>query len=64
MTINDLLKLCIEQIQKGNGNKTIYLSDDDEGNGYHEMYYGFSNEVKELDFYGTIKDPEDAIILG
>lgn len=36
LTVNKLTKACIEQVKKGNGNKKIYLGDDDEGNGYRQ----------------------------
>ena len=64
MTVAKLLAICKEQVAKGNGDKTIYLSDDDEGNGYHEMFYGFSENVSELDMWGSIDNPNQAIILG
>lgn len=64
MTVAKLLTICKEQIAKGNGDKNIYLSDDDEGNGYHEMFYGFSEDVAELDMWGSIDEPDKAIILG
>ena len=64
MTVENLLAICQEQVAKGNGKKVIYLSDDDEGNGYHEMFYGFSENVKELDMWGSISKPSKSIILG
>ena len=42
LTINDLYKLCKNQIKKGNGEKKILISDDDEGNGFHELFFGIS----------------------
>jgi len=73
MTVNELLKLCLSAVSKGNGDKTILLSDDDEGNGFHEMFYGFTTikdyfggDATNLDFYGfpdgTTNDTH--IILG
>lgn len=64
ITVKDLLKACREQVAKGNGDKIIYLSNDDEGNGYHQMFFLFSEEVSELDVWDEIKDPENKIILG
>lgn len=64
MTIYDLKKLCEREITKGNGNKEIWLSNDDEGNGYHEMFYGFTADVAENDLWGSIDDYENTIILG
>ena len=45
-TINQLLKACLEQQKKGNGNKRILISGDDEGNSYHELFYLFSPDIK------------------
>ena len=42
LTINDLAELVNEEIKKGNGAKKIMLSDDDEGNGYHGLYFAFA----------------------
>ena len=39
MTVKRLKELCEEQIKKGNGDKIVILSNDEEGNGYHECYY-------------------------
>ena len=41
ITIEELYKECIKQIKKGNGEKVIMISNDDEGNGYHYMWYAF-----------------------
>lgn len=72
LTINELYKECEKQIKKGNGNKVIMLSDDDEGNGYHYCWYSFTNIEDALDTYiqddylinERIAKKEDTIILG
>ena len=64
MTVRELLEHCRKQVAKGNGDKIIVLSNDDEGNGYHECYYAFTEEVRENDLWGTIDEPEKKIILG
>lgn len=46
LTINDLAELANEEIKKGNGTKKIMLSDDDEGNGYHGLYFAFTPTEK------------------
>ena len=46
LTINDLAELVNEEIKKGNGAKKIMLSDDDEGNGYHGLYFAFTPTEK------------------
>lgn len=49
-------------MQKGNGDKYIMLTDDEECNGIHGCYYSFC-ECEEIDeVYGL--DPKECIILG
>ena len=67
ITVKELLKLCQQAIKDGHGDKNIVLSDDNEGNGYHGMFNGFT-EVDD-DFSDDIYDSktnssEDTIILG
>lgn len=68
LTINDLKKECEKQIKLGNGNKTIMISQDDEGNGYHYLWYTFCKpEEVMLDKDEVVEDIakyEDTIILG
>lgn len=40
-TIKELKKACENEISKGNGDKIIMISKDDEGNGWHYLFYGF-----------------------
>lgn len=67
ITIKELYELCKEQVEEGNGNKTIMLSNDDEGNGYHYMWYTFSTveQAWAKDYIDErIAKEEDTIILG
>ena len=67
MTVEQLMEACKEQIKQGNGNKTIWISDDDEGNGYHELGYTFTadkEEVSEICDYFSIKGKKRIIFLG
>ena len=63
ITIKDLLDECIKQVQKGNGSKKILLSSDDEGNEYHEMFFGFDenllDEFKESQFPPFVRVPQE-----
>ena len=71
LTINDLAKYCTKQIESGNGDKKILISNDDEGNGFHELFYEFSNPQ---DIFNTKYPPyspiskekmfEEYVILG
>lgn len=79
ITVKDLMHACVREVDKGNGNKVIMISDDDEGNGYHYLWYAFTPmEVMEepIMFMGKkvkcdfefcderIAKKEDTIILG
>ena len=48
VTVKELAKLCQDEIKKGHGDYSIMLSDDDEGNGYHYLWYSFIT-ASELD---------------
>jgi len=68
MTIKKLLALCKEEIAKGNGDKYIVISDDNEGNGFHGLFYGFSpyeeEYYKDYIYDSNANSVEDTIILG
>jgi hypothetical protein len=71
LTVNELLQLCKMEISKGNGDKSIMISQDDEGNGYHYLWFGFttSEEMQEDDMFTMCVEEDvapmsDTIILG
>lgn len=39
LTLNDLFLAINDEIRKGNGDKVVLVADDDEGNGYHPIYF-------------------------
>ncbi len=49
ITVEQLYLECARQMKAGNGKRHILLSGDDEGNSYHELFYGFSTD---MDFSG------------
>ena len=71
LTVKDLYEACKLHINKGNGDKLIVISDDNEGNGYHGMFYALTEITDENRdcFIGLISDSQDTntnnlIILG
>ena len=42
ITIEQLYKECAKQIKAGNGKRHIIISGDDEGNSFHELFFGFT----------------------
>ena len=59
LTLNNLLKICIDEYKKGNGDKVVMLSNDDEGNGFHYLFFGFTNAKDLLEEDDTVEDDFD-----
>lgn len=67
LTVKDLLRKCEEEIANGNGDKNIVISDDNEGNGYHGLFYSFTpvdDDFKNDIYDSRTNSPDDTIILG
>ena len=67
ITLDQLIADAKVAKKKFGGDKYILLSDDEEGNGYHECYFTFTDAKEILD--GSVDapydlDPKDCIILG
>lgn len=54
LTIKQLYEECKKEIAKGNANKVIMISSDDEGNSYHYLWYSFT----------SIKKMEEPVVIG
>ena len=52
ITVEQLYAELGELIKNGGGKKKILLSQDDEGNGYHQMFYGVTTDLRPF-FTGT-----------
>lgn len=69
LTVSRLLELCKEQVDKGNGDKHIIISDDDEGNGYHTLFYSFTDDAETLESileyeHDGTHTPDNCVCLG
>lgn len=73
ITIKMLYEMAKQEIEKGNGDKLIVLSDDNEGNGYHGMFFGFTSKVKDIKdctedgtnvYDSHSNNPKEIVILG
>lgn len=69
LTVKDLLAICKKEVQNGNGDRIIVISDDNEGNGYHGLFYHFTiideNEKKFFQVYDSQEtDINKIIVLG
>lgn len=67
MTIDELIAEALKAKKKFGGNKYVLVSDDEEGNGYHECYFTFGDATELADSYcGFPFDlkPEECVTLG
>lgn len=51
VTVEQLHELVKQELDNGNGDKEILLSQDAEGNGVHEMFYGITTG-NDVELYG------------
>lgn len=49
LDINKLAQDLLEEIIKGNGDKKIFISSDDEGNSFHRLFYTIDTSPEYLD---------------
>lgn len=70
MTVKQIHNACEELINKGYGDHAVLVSDDDEGNGFHEMFYLFTaepeNVAKIIEYCNVPRgtDPNGVVLLG
>lgn len=58
MKLKDLYQACKDQMKKGNGEKSLIVAADNEGNGYHGMFFTLTEITPENveGFSGLIGD--------
>ena len=71
MTVNELKYLCEDIINKGYGDHNVVIADDEEGNGYHDLFYPFITDqeiVKSAVCWScnprAVSDVDHSVILG
>ena len=70
MTVKELYDDLHQEILAGNGDKTILISSDDEGNSYHTLWYTIQSdvdkikEIKKSTWFHDDNDPEKVVLLG
>ena len=67
LKVSELLKICKKAVDCGLGDKYVFISQDDEGNGFHALFYPFTTGVEhyaDLFYQVNEEDLEDIIILG
>lgn len=69
ITVRQLFELCKQEINRGNGNKVILISEDDELNGFHTLWEGFTSDPHTImmysadDMFHNDNDPSTVILL-
>ena len=61
MTVRELLGHCEALMRQGKGDKKVYITCDDEGNGVHPLYFQFTTG-EAVEQYGL--NPDRQVILG
>jgi len=69
LTVKELLKECQQQVAKGNGDKYIIISGDDEGNSFHTLFYGITDDEREISYCLSLEQDhshtvDDTVVLG
>ena len=68
ITVKDLKKFCEDAIKNGHGNKTVLISCDDEGNGYHTLFFEFITDKETINqcayLFHDMNNPNDVVLLG
>ena len=72
MTVKELMIECDRLVKKGMGDRNILISNDDEGNGYHHLFYAFMTNPEDIaktlewcqDYNTKDVDPNKTVILG
>lgn len=64
LTIDQLIEEAIKAKRKFGGDKYVLLSDDEEGNGFHECYYSFAAASDFFERSNFDLDLENCVVLG
>lgn len=70
ITIKELYDDLHQEILAGNGDKTILISSDDEGNSYHTLWYTIQSDVDEIKeikksaWFHDDNDPKEVVLWG
>lgn len=70
LTLKELFNLIALAIKEGNGDKKVIISNDNEGNGYHGLFYGVTKIDGEMAnaIKGLVEDSDtdinNLVILG
>lgn len=61
MTVKELAGHCEALLRKGQGDKLVFITRDDEGNGVHELFFQFTTG-EGVEQFGL--NPDKHVVLG
>lgn len=61
MTVKELAAHCNALLKQGQGDKKVYITCDDEGNGVHALYFQFTTG-EAIEQFGL--NPDKSVLLG
>lgn len=68
VSVKELLSACRRQVDKGNGDKVVLITSDDEANAYHTLICLFNDDKEEIESVSTLfqdlNDPNNVVLLG
>jgi len=69
VTVKQMLAYCQEQVRRGNGDKYLIAANDNEGNGYHGVFFGLTpmEEIGDIDgllYDSQVTDPDMLMCIG
>lgn len=69
LTVADLYALCGDLMRRNMGDKIVLVTDDEEGNGYHALWYDFTTDVRTIEETSRHisidgEDPKKVVLLG
>jgi len=71
LTVYDLYRYCEGCMNEGLADNYVYISDDEEGNGFHPLFWGFESRPEMINKYNEYGvnglhgvDAENIVLLG
>ena len=62
--VKDLVKECLKQMDAGNGDKLVMVSNDSKWGYYHPIFVSFEDNSDEINKVVNTRNPESIVLLG
>lgn len=64
ITVQDLARACLKEMDKGNANKLVMVNNDAKWGYYHPLFLSFEDNVDVINKNVNTKNPNSIILLG